>query len=151
MLAAGGLASTAHASVSQGGVYGVDAVTDDWGDEGPLSTTSNSHNSVVGLWQAVLAADGYLPSADVDCSFGPQTKAATIKWQDDHNLGADGIVGPLTFGKADNYLYWVGSEIRYDGSKFDLYSMHRTSSGRWYANGGGSTAYFSYTSSDLCG
>ncbi|MFK4099497.1 peptidoglycan-binding protein [Streptomyces sp. NPDC019531] len=151
LLAGAGLASSAQASVAQGGVYGTGVVTDDWGDEGPLSMSSNSHNSVVGLWQAILAADLYLPPEDIDCYFGEQTAAATRLWQKDHDLGKDGIVGPLTFGKADNSLYWVGSEIRYSGSHLTLYSMHRTSSGRWYANGGGTTVYFSYTNADFCG
>ncbi|MEV2198242.1 peptidoglycan-binding domain-containing protein [Streptomyces phaeochromogenes] len=150
MLAGVGLAPSAQASVSQGGIYGSGVVTDDWGDEGPLSTTSNSHNIVVALWQSILIADGYLPGGSADCYFGPNTKAATIRWQADRNLGDDGIVGPLTFGRADNNLYWVGSEIRYNGRDLDLYNMHRTSSGRWYADGGGSTVYFSYTSTNGC-
>ncbi|HSX97771.1 MAG TPA: peptidoglycan-binding protein [Streptomyces sp.] len=104
----------------------------------------------MGLWQSILTADGYLPGGSADCSFGPHTKAATFRWQEDRTLGADGIVGPLTFGRADNYLYWGGSEIRYDGSDLNLYHMHRTSSGRWYDDGGGSTVYLSYTSTNDC-
>lgn len=141
-----GFCAPASASVAQGGIYGSGVVTDDWGDEGPLSTTQNSHNNVVALWQAVLAADGYLPESARDCIFGAQTRDATIAWQRAHDLTADGIVGSATFGKADNYLYWAGSEIRYDGSAFDLVGMYRNSSGRWYGNVSGTTYYYSYTS-----
>ncbi|MBE4733346.1 MULTISPECIES: peptidoglycan-binding domain-containing protein [Streptomyces] len=104
----------------------------------------------MGLWQSILIADDYLPGGSADCYSGPNTKAATIRWRDDRNLGADGIVGPLTFGRADNNLNWVGSEIRYAGSDLNLYNMHRTTSGRWYADGGGSTVCFSCTSTNGC-
>ncbi|MFE9648465.1 peptidoglycan-binding protein [Streptomyces sp. NPDC006365] len=123
-------------------------VTDDWGDEGPLSTTRNSHNSVVGLWQWVLWADGYLPESGVDCHFGSQTRAATMKWQDDRGLDDDGIVGPATFGRADNNLYWDEIEIRYNGKVRDLGSIYRTTSGMWYGSGVGR---FAYTNADICG
>ena len=36
---------------------------------------------------------------DLDGSFGPQTEKAVIKFQDDHNLDNDGIVGPQTWDK----------------------------------------------------
>ncbi|GAA3394297.1 hypothetical protein GCM10020369_63150 [Cryptosporangium minutisporangium] len=61
----------------------------------------------------------------------------------------DGVVGPDTFGRADNNLYWVGSEIRYNGSRTDAHNFYRTSSGRWYL-GGGSTHYYSYNSTSMC-
>lgn len=146
VLAGTGWGSTAHASVAQGSVYGAGVITNDWGDEGPLSTTTNSYNNVVALWQNVLWADGYLPVEGLDCVFGPQTRAATIEWQRDHGLAADGIVGSQTFGKADNYLFWSGNEIHYDGSVRDLTGMHRNSAGRWYwtYSTGDFTAYFDY-------
>lgn len=150
VIAVGVVQSPAHASVAQGSVYGSGTVTDDWGDEGPLSTTKNRHNSVVGLWQGVLIADGYLPASGLDCDFGPNTRAATIAWQSDRGLKADGEVGPQSFGRADNNLFWNGSEIRYNGSNSDLGSMYRNSAGRWYIAGSSSIVYVSYTDDSLC-
>ncbi|MFE9657091.1 peptidoglycan-binding protein [Micromonospora sp. NPDC006431] len=117
MLGAFGGAAPAAASASAGYISGVDAVTDDWGDEGTLSTTSYANSSAAGLWQQVLVADGLMSNLDVDCSFGPKTEAATKTWQSRNGLTADGRVGPLTFGKADNrltdqgggYVYYHGS------------------------------------------
>ncbi|MFM9589499.1 peptidoglycan-binding domain-containing protein [Streptomyces scabiei] len=149
VLAGVGLPPSAQASVAQGRIYGSGVITNDWEDEGPLSTTSNSHNSVVGLWQAVLWADGYLAKADIDCRFGTDTRAATKKWQNDHNLDDDGIVGPRTFGAADDHLYWREIKIRYDGTARDLTKMYRTTSdpGMWYTDSGN----FSYTNANYCG
>jgi hypothetical protein len=36
---------------------------------------------------------------DLDSTFGPETKKAVQKFQDDHNLANDGVVGPATWGK----------------------------------------------------
>ncbi|MDG4798525.1 peptidoglycan-binding protein [Micromonospora sp. WMMD1082] len=103
--------------MSQGYIGGAGVVTDDWGDEGTLSRTSYASSSAVGLWQRVLVADGLLTLAQVDCEFGPVTESATKSWQQRNNLSADGKVGPLTFGRADDrlsdqgngYVYYRGS------------------------------------------
>lgn len=125
-------------------------ITDDWGDEGTISSTLRNHSNAVGLWQAVLYADGYLTStSQIDCWFGATTKAATQRWQNDHGLDNDGEVGPLTFGKADNYLFWSGTEIRYDGSVRDVQNLSRDSSG--YYELGSSSYKASYTSASFCG
>ncbi|UUU19431.1 peptidoglycan-binding domain-containing protein [Streptomyces sp. DSM 40750] len=134
---------------SQGYVVGAGEINDDFGDEGPLSRTANNHSNVVGMWQGILWADGHLANSGRDCWFGPTTEAATKAWQKDHGLDDDGIVGPLTFGKADYYLYWEGSEIRYDGSVRNLTGMLRDSQGRYYQqNSDGTRTYGSYTSAD---
>lgn len=149
-LAAGLLtAAPSSASVAQGYVVGAGDINDDWGDEGPLSLVVNNHSNVVGMWQGVLYADGYLANSARDCRFGPATESATKKWQKDHGLVGDGIVGPLTFGKADDNLYWDGDLIKYDGSARDLGKMRRDSQGRYYEpSSGGAGAYASYTSAD---
>ncbi|MFC4145811.1 peptidoglycan-binding domain-containing protein [Micromonospora mangrovi] len=117
MLGVLGGATPAVASASAGYISGVDAVTDDWGDEGTLSTTSYANSAAVGLWQQVLVADGLMSNLDVDCSFGPKTLAATKTWQSRNNLDADGKVGPATFGKADNRLTDKGNGyVYYNGS-----------------------------------
>ncbi|MFE3766680.1 peptidoglycan-binding protein [Streptomyces sp. NPDC059104] len=116
-------ATAAQASTTQGYVNGFDDVTDDWGDEGLLSTTQHSNSGAVGIWQAVLYNDGFLGRSDVDCKFGPATAAATKKWQAKY-LGAgqaDGVVGNKTFGKASTWLkeyLWAGewTGLQYDGT-----------------------------------
>ncbi|GAA3599715.1 hypothetical protein GCM10022223_14010 [Kineosporia mesophila] len=145
-----GIGSPAQASVAQGYVAGAGVLTDDWGDEGTISATTRNHSNAVFLWQAVLFADGYLTStSQLDCWFGDTTKAATKRWQDDHNLAdVDGIVGPATFGKADDKLFWSGTEIRYNGSVTDIYNLSRDSSG--YYELGSSTRKASYTNASAC-
>jgi peptidoglycan hydrolase-like protein with peptidoglycan-binding domain len=149
-LAAGLLtAAPSSASVAQGYVVGAGDINDDWGDEGPLSLLVNNHSNVVGLWQGVLYADGYLANSDRDCRFGQATEAATKKWQKDHGLVADGIAGPLTFGKADDSLFWDGDQIKYDGSVRDIGKMRRDAQGRYYEPSSGEAGgYASYTSAD---
>jgi hypothetical protein len=46
-------------------------------------------------WQMFLKEHGYF-KAGVAPSFGPKTYAATVGFQKDYGLGADGIVGPAT-------------------------------------------------------
>ncbi|HEY9476096.1 MAG TPA: peptidoglycan-binding domain-containing protein [Mycobacteriales bacterium] len=118
----------ANASVSSGVIGGANGITDDWGDEGTLSTSSHANSGATELWQWVLYADGATESngsafdqSDIDGDFGPNTDAATRDWQHDHGLGVDGEVGPLTFGAADAHLsvhFQSGDEIQitYSGS-----------------------------------
>lgn len=40
-------------------------------------------------------------SCDLDSTFGPETTKAVIKFQDDHNLDNDGVVGPETWAKLE--------------------------------------------------
>ncbi|SNT65977.1 Putative peptidoglycan binding domain-containing protein [Asanoa hainanensis] len=106
LLAAGLMApAPAHASAAQGVISGSGAVTDDFADEATLSRTGPFRNSTaVALWQTVLTAEGFLEQSDIDCQFGPATEAATKSFQRRYGLSADGIVGPNTWAKADNYL-----------------------------------------------
>ena len=67
---------------------------------------------IVGLWQTMLWADGFLGqcgSSGVDGFFGQVTRRATINWQTNWNnthpgdrISADGIVGPQTWGRAES-------------------------------------------------
>lgn len=57
----------------------------------PLSTIKQgSKGNDVKTWQGIIGVTA-------DGKFGPATKTATIKWQTDHKLKADGIVGPETW------------------------------------------------------
>ena len=64
------------------------------------STTiqKGSQGSDVKEWQTFLNSQGY--NLAVDGDFGDKTLAATTEWQAKNGLGADGIVGKLTWGKA---------------------------------------------------
>lgn len=57
-------------------------------------------------WQTFLNSQGY--SLTVDGDFGDKTYAATTDWQTKNGLGADGIVGENTWGKA-GYTYLNGT------------------------------------------
>jgi peptidoglycan hydrolase-like protein with peptidoglycan-binding domain len=146
-------ATPAHASVSQGYVGGAGTVTDDWGDEGTLSQTSHANSNATRLWQVVLWADGAIESdgttfdaADIDCHFGPNTYAATRNWQSRHAVTVDGLVGPGTFGRADNNLALSGSQVLYNGSALDVY-FNRVDD-RYQM--GAYTAYYTVLSSAIC-
>lgn len=104
----------AAASASGRFVDGTGTVTDDWANEATLCNgCAVSQGNYVGMWQLILAADGYLPRAHVDCIFGPETETATRNWQGAARLSADGIVGPETRGFADNWLSTSGSNVVY--------------------------------------
>jgi hypothetical protein len=71
------------------------------------SVTCVTQGNLVGAWQSILYADGYLNlcgGSGVDGHFGPITKTATQSWQSAHGLVADGIVGPKTWGAARGIL-----------------------------------------------
>ena len=53
-------------------------------------------NEYVRNWQMFLNLNGYSCGA-ADGIFGAKTDAAVKKWQKDHNLVADGIIGPKTW------------------------------------------------------
>ncbi|HEX8630275.1 MAG TPA: peptidoglycan-binding domain-containing protein [Catenuloplanes sp.] len=66
--------------------------------------------NIVRLWQSMLWADRYVgdSTAFIDGSFGPDTRAATIRWQRAHGLTGDGSVGPDTWSKAKQYVLSLG-------------------------------------------
>jgi len=51
--------------------------------------------------QEKLNTAGATPPLAVDSIFGPLTRAATISFQNSHELVGDGVIGPLTWGKLD--------------------------------------------------
>ena len=61
-----------------------------------------SKGDEVKRWQEFLNSQGY--NLGVDGDFGDKTYAATTDWQSKNGLGADGIVGKNTWGKA-GYTY----------------------------------------------
>jgi len=56
--------------------------------------SDGDYGSLVRLVQECLVCD-------VDGSFGPETEKAVIKFQDNHNLDNDGVVGPATWAKLE--------------------------------------------------
>lgn len=65
-------------------------------DTGLPLLKKGSRNEYVKHWQMFLNLNGYNCGA-VDGIFGSKTEAAVKKWQKEHNLVADGIIGPKTW------------------------------------------------------
>ncbi|MFE1453486.1 peptidoglycan-binding domain-containing protein [Streptomyces olivaceoviridis] len=143
------LAPSAIANTSQGVIAGADAVTDDWGDEGPLDYNSYSYSRAVALWQWVLRAEGLYTGA-IDCDFGPATTSATKAFQARYGLTQDGSAGPLTMGAVDGYLTMLpdGVTVRY-WAPSDYVDFRRVNGTyQVWLNGAWRTA--SYTSASGC-
>jgi hypothetical protein len=71
-----------------------------------------SQGNLIGAWQSMLWADGYLDKcggSGIDGVFGSRTNSATKTWQTGHQLTSDGIVGPLTWGAARSALTFEGT------------------------------------------
>ncbi|TVZ94941.1 putative peptidoglycan binding protein [Streptomyces sp. BK340] len=146
-------ASPASASGTYSGqayVYGAGAFSNDWDDEGILSTGTNTASNATCLWQKILWADGNLTSAsDIDGVFGSQTKAATKAWQSDWEANPDGVVGKETFGKAGDWLRDTdgdGAVDTYIGTAHSI-SVSRDDQGRYHfydGDGNGRIAGYDY-------
>ncbi|MES9811091.1 peptidoglycan-binding domain-containing protein [Streptomyces cinereoruber] len=87
------------AFIRGGGVF-----SNDWDDEGKLSTTRHASSNATCLWQKILWADGRLSWNDIDGIFGDKTQQATKAWQRDWDVDDDGVVGKDTFAAAGNWL-----------------------------------------------
>lgn len=61
-------------------------------------------------------------SLAIDGNFGPGTRAAVIQFQTDHQLSADGIAGPGTWGVLDN-LVPQGMDISHFNSNINWYQL----------------------------
>lgn len=59
-------------------------------------------------WQKLMA--GFAPPCGVDGDFGPETVAATKKFQTDQHMTADGEVGPETYAAMDRVLAWCAAQ-----------------------------------------
>ncbi|WP_151476922.1 peptidoglycan-binding domain-containing protein [Streptomyces albicerus] len=143
-------ASPASATSAQGYFTGYGAWTDDWSNEGTLSTGSYANSNATCLWQEILWAEGATESngtaydeADIDGIFGPNTEYASKKLQTRWGLDNDGRVGPLTLGTADNKLRYISGSteagtlyLRYDGAAHD-FTLRRDDSNRyWFVKDG---------------
>ncbi|GGY98329.1 peptidoglycan-binding protein [Streptomyces nitrosporeus] len=144
-------ATPAAASNSYNGrayVYGTGTMLDDLNDEGAVNTTTNRLSNATCLWQTILWADGYLPRSGADGAFGPQTRAATVAWQRDRGLAADGSAGKLTWGKAGKKISFDGVSGGkryggYHGKNWTFMVRRADAGGNWEfasANGGIETA-----------
>jgi hypothetical protein len=114
-------ASTPSADHRAAYVTGSGAYADDWSAEPLLRADGGTRRSdLVGLWQAILWADGYLPGSAITCAFDATTGEVTQTWQSNHGLGADGIVGAATFGFAARRLVSAPPWTAYRGEKYTL-------------------------------
>jgi len=92
-------------------IYGGGPTRGDWGDEGDLSTSTNTYSNATCMWQKILWADGLLSASDIDGVFGSKTKAKTLYWQEMNELSSlDGIAGKETWGAADDDLYELSQD-----------------------------------------
>src|SRR5262245_28832051 len=77
----------------------------------------------VQAWQAFLAAKGINPGP-IDGIFGAKTRQATITFQAQHGLSADGIAGKNTFAKAGELGFAFETALMFTqpspGSQFAL-------------------------------
>ncbi|MBL1110171.1 hypothetical protein JK361_37410 [Streptomyces sp. 5-8] len=87
---------------------------------GLLESGRTARSDVVGLWQAILWADGYMARRQISCTYDGPTAVTTRAWQSNHHLSADGIVGPATWGTAAARLAPVGRWTVYRGERYDL-------------------------------
>jgi peptidoglycan hydrolase-like protein with peptidoglycan-binding domain len=126
--------ATSQADTAQGMVAGTGDVSDDFNDEGVVDFNTRNTSNAVGLWQAILWADGAIESngsifdeADIDCDFGPNTTAATRSWQSTHGVHVDGSAGPITFKRAGANLR-LGPRVTPEGDHFfvDYVGSHHT-------------------------
>ncbi|REE95248.1 peptidoglycan-binding domain-containing protein [Thermomonospora umbrina] len=86
-------------------VDGSGGQNDDLTDEATLCNGCSYWNgNWAGMWQHLMYAEGKLYYSEIDCQFGSRTASATVSWQRAEGLAADGIVGPDSRGRADNYL-----------------------------------------------
>ena len=83
------------------------------------STTlqKGSKGDEVKEWQNFLNTQGY--NLGVDGDFGDKTYAATTDWQTKNGLGADGIVGEKTWGKAGYSSSPSSKDWSYDDFSYD--------------------------------
>ena len=144
------LAPAAQANTTQGYIAGGGSVTDDWGDEGLLSSSSHANSNATAVWQWVLWAEGAKESngtrydqSDIDCQFGPNTTYATKNLQSTWGLIVDGKVGTQTFGNFDAFmdLGSDGQTVTYYGAYFDGHAHKFTLkriSGKYYVQDPGS-------------
>lgn len=79
-----------------------------------------SKGDEVSEWQRFLNTQGY--NLGVDGDFGDKTYAATTDWQTKNGIGADGIVGEKTWGKAGYSLSPSSQDWSYDDFSYDDFS-----------------------------
>ncbi|MFF1376207.1 peptidoglycan-binding protein [Streptomyces sp. NPDC058308] len=123
---------TASPAFARGAAFsGEGSLLDDWWNEEIVSASHHAKGNVTALWQQILWSEGYLPAAEIDCEFGPKTTAASKKWQADHGLDADGLIGKNTWKKAaTEHLTAVNATtVRYDGIENKYITFTRPEAG----------------------
>lgn len=61
----------------------------------------------VKTWQTILIGAGELPAGTADGVFGPNTQAATKRFQAKLGVDPDGVAGPATAKATDDLLKWL--------------------------------------------
>ena len=106
-----------------------------------VNLSLGSSGTAVELLQTILYTDGYdIGTTGVDGQFGANTQAAVKKFQTDHGLTSDGIVGPETAAALGMDLT-VGSTASavtnaVTGDSGNTATSSSTSRWLWWAAGG---------------
>lgn len=106
---AGAIVTSSAPQSAQAGVHIPAGCHDDFraawgsGQNCSLGVPYVNYGAVVGGLQRVLNAKGFAAGI-VDCSFGTNTRGATIRLQANKGLTQDGVAGPNTLSAAQSYL-----------------------------------------------
>ena len=105
-----------------------------------MDTSHNTVSNATCLWQKILWADGELSASGIDGDFGPNTKAATARWQTKFQVSSDGSAGQNTWTAAGNWLrnssYGTdGTVAKYIGTSF-IIDATRDSDGYYHFRDG---------------
>jgi peptidoglycan hydrolase-like protein with peptidoglycan-binding domain len=153
------------ASAASGGIVnGSGTVTTDWHDEGTLSSSKYAKSNATCLWQRILYSEGVdrasgtptdFADGDIDGVFGSRTTYASKQLQKRWGLGADGLIGPKTWAKANTKLKFVSGStapgrtlvLKYVGKK-NTFKVVRNTKGNYEfsQDGGARVASYKYRS-----
>jgi hypothetical protein len=141
---------------------GTGAYQNDWSGDGPNRTLYQGYTgNDVGIWQGVLWADGeyyfgtYRVKTFTDClvdgQYGGITLQTTQHWQESKNLNPDGVVGPNTWGRADDKLVARNGFVFYTGAEHQLVMKRKGTSPYDYtwSWAGSSYKYTGYSGRDI--
>jgi hypothetical protein len=161
----GGSSGCSSTCPSSTNMKGSGSYTNDWSTDGANRTIqSGNQGNDVGVWQGILYADsptdgGNSPDYSgcwVDGRFGQQTTLYTMNWQSgmrwrDYYLEVDGVVGPKTWGLADDYLVAKNGIVLYKGAVHSL-TLKRKSTAPYdytWAWAGSTYKYTGYSGIDM--
>lgn len=135
--------------------------TDSWSSNCYLGYGYVDAANYVAGTQGILGVYGYYGGSR-DGWWGPNTDGATQWFQDDHGLGADGVVGPGTWGSYRGHIsyrftvdqYWFYDAATSGDTRDDFYRNYRPQwedpyGGHWFVVPNGCCGAIAFTSQQL--